>query len=95
MMNYILIGHEAVAEPDVMKWAEWFESADRTVARTETDDVQVSTVFLATDHSFGDPPPILFETMVFGGEHDGDQNRCSTWEESQVMHKDMCQQIFK
>ena len=31
----------------------------------------MSTVFLGLDYSFvDDAPPILFETMIFGGEYD-------------------------
>lgn len=31
---------------------------------------EVSTVHLVIDHSFGDGPPIIFETMVFGADGD-------------------------
>ena len=34
-------------------------------------DAEVSTVFLGTDYRhLGDGPPILWETMIFGGAHD-------------------------
>jgi hypothetical protein len=37
---------------------------DRRVDRTQVDaDVSVSTVHLVLDHSFGDGPPLIFETM--------------------------------
>lgn len=35
-----------------------------------------------------DGPPILFETMIFGGEHDQYQERCSTWEQARKAHPD-------
>lgn len=36
--------------------------------KTDVGEIMVSTVFLRTDHDFtGTGPPILFETMVFGG----------------------------
>ena len=35
---------------------------------------------------FDDGPPILFETMVFGGKHDRYQERCSTWDEAVAQH---------
>jgi len=39
-------------------------------------DVRVSTVFLALNHNFADVgPPVLWETMIFGGEWDGSQWR--------------------
>lgn len=48
---------------------------------------RVSTVFLSLDHNWGDGPPILFETMIFGGEHDGYQERYRTWEEAEEGHE--------
>jgi hypothetical protein len=74
MNNYIL---NADGEPekcdDLVKWALWFETEDRSVARTNlTDDIFVSTVFLGIDRGlFEDAPPVLWETMVFGGKNDG------------------------
>jgi hypothetical protein len=80
--HYILnISGDPVPEPDVMKWALWFEehNNDRRIARTELPDgVVVSTVFLGLDHSFGRGEPLLFETMIFGGPHDETQDRYAT-----------------
>lgn len=46
---------------------ELLGSARRIVARTDFGDTYtVSTVFLVLDHNYGDGPPILYETMVFG-----------------------------
>ena len=88
--RYVLRGHEAVPEPDLLRWAEWFETADRHVDVTEIGDAKVSTVFLGLNHSFGDEPPTLFETMIFGGSHDGHQARCATWDEAVQMHEAGC-----
>lgn len=30
--------------------------------------------------------PLLFETLIFGGEHDGDMWRYSTWDEAKAGH---------
>jgi len=88
MSNYILQGHKAVPEPDIMAWAKWFESANRVVKKTEVaNGVEVSTVFLGIDHQFGDGDPLLFETMIFGGERDGYQDRYSTWDEALKAHE--------
>lgn len=78
MKNYILdeFGNP-VEEPDIVKWAEWSRKADRHVAKDQIDDVRVSTVFLGSDHSFGGGRPMLYETMIFGGENDGFQERYS------------------
>jgi hypothetical protein len=87
--RYVLDGHKAVPEPNLLKWAAWFEKADnRRVAYTEVSPgVTVSTVFLGLDHGFGGYDGVLlFETMVFGGEHDGEMDRASTWEEAEEQH---------
>lgn len=86
--HYILDGKTPV-KTDLMTWARWFESADnsRIVAKTAVGDQSVSTVFLGLDHSFGGGPPLLFETMIFGGHEDQEyQTRCSTWVEAEAMH---------
>ena len=71
-MKYILDEQgEPVATENLEAWAMWFESSDRTVRKTVIGEVEVSTVFLSLDHRFGgEGPPILWETMIFGGEHD-------------------------
>lgn len=97
MHNYILGSDGRTPEPcsDIRTWALWFESAKRHVALTERDGVSVSTVFLGIDHNFlGKGPPILFETMVFGGEHDEDQQRYSTWDEAEAGHKEVCKKVW-
>lgn len=88
-MKYILDeNRKPVKENDLFKWGEWMQTADRHVAKTKADDdVEVSTVFLGLDHNFwGEGPPILFETMIFGGEHDGWMDRYATWEEAELGH---------
>lgn len=69
------------------------------VAWTEVyDGCRVSTVFLALDHRFsGDGPPIVFETMVFGGPFDQEQERYCTWVEAEAGHArwvEKCQPIL-
>jgi len=85
-MKYILINDKPVAEPDVIKWADWYDSADRVVAKADIGDVSISTVFLGIDHSFGYGSPILYETMIFGGDHDGFQQRHETKEQALIGH---------
>ena len=48
-------------------WAQMLEGRDhqRVAETTLPDGSWVSTVWLGLDHSFGDGPPLLFETMVF------------------------------
>ena len=86
--RYILEGRQPNPVDDVIQWARWFETADRRVARTDLPGgVEVSTVFLGLDHSFGlAKTPILFETMVFGGKYDQYEERYATWEEAEEGH---------
>ena len=93
--KYILKGHEVVPVEDVLEWGEWFETANRVVAKDEINGARVSTVFLGLDHSFGGNKPLLFETMIFGGEHDDYQERYTTWEEAEAGHKKAVEMIAK
>lgn len=93
MNKYFILGgkdeHEAIPT-ELMSWAQWFESANRHVATDvvgPTAGIRVSTVFLGLDHSFSGGPPLIFETMIFGGPNDGYQNRYSTWDEAVAGHK--------
>lgn len=80
---------------DVLVWGRWFEENNRLVKQDTKDDVLVSTVFLGIDHSFiGDGPPVLWETLVFGGEHDGEMSRYTSYEEALEGHRLMCEVVF-
>jgi hypothetical protein len=62
---------------DVEEFARMF--ANNRVAETMIGDVRVSTVWLGVDHNFsGKGPPLIFETMVFGGDLDGECYRYPT-----------------
>ncbi len=91
--KYILDGHKTIPCNDILKWTKWFEKGNRHVADECIGDMRVSTVFLGIDHSFERGKPLLFETMVFGGDLDGEQERCTTWEQAEVMHSDMVAQV--
>ena len=75
-------------EPDLLKWAKWFEPAKRHIGNDTINGVRVSTVFLGLDYSFGGSKPLLFETMIFGGKNEGYQERYSTKEEAIKGHKE-------
>lgn len=64
--------HVQLRDDEVLKWGEWFNKANRRIAITEIEDrnLTVSTVFLGMDYNFGAGPPLLYETMVFGGDVD-------------------------
>ena len=91
---YKLDGKNAVPCNDVLKWCRWFEECkDRHVADITLNNVRISTVFLGIDHAFGGALPLLFETMVFGGPLDGEQERYSTWEQAERGHAEMVYRI--
>ena len=90
ILNYILDGHEPRPCGSAEEWARWYESNDRRVRLSTVSGSRISTVFLGIDHRVGgEGPPILFETMVFGGPLDGSQERCCTWWEAEAQHQDM------
>jgi hypothetical protein len=92
--KYYLDGHNVVETDDIRKWAHSFEGTNRVVAKTELEGAEVSTVFLGIDHQFEEGgPPLLFETMVFGGPHDQEQERYSTWEEAEAGHARMVEHV--
>lgn len=91
--QYILNGKTPVECNDLMEWAKQMEGKNRIVEQSQLGDVKVSTVFLGLDHSFGDGEPLLFETMIFGGEHDQYQDRYSTWDEAVEGHKKACKLV--
>jgi hypothetical protein len=68
---------------------------DNSIAKNKFGDVEVSTIFLFLDHSFMSGEPILFETMIFGGENDGYQMRYSTYEDSLIGHENACNLVNK
>lgn len=87
--KYILEEKKPVKCHDLMKWAAWYETANRCVGDDTVNKVRVSTVFLGLDHRFGDVgEPLIFETMTFGAKDD-ECERCSTWEQAEAQHAAM------
>lgn len=59
---------EPQLEPDLLKWAKWLRNANRILLHTPvTAGVTVITFFLALDPVILSGPPILFETIIYGG----------------------------
>jgi len=96
---YILVnGREPRRITDALLWGQWMATARRHVGDTclhgkidrKKHTVRISTVFLGSDHGFWekDKPPVLFETMVFGGPNQGDQRRYCTWDEAVKGHQE-------
>lgn len=95
-MYYILKNKIPQPVSDVIEWAKEFDGSPIHVDLTQLpNNVSVSTVFLGIDHNYGDGKPILFETMIFGGEHDGYQKRYSTWGQAEQGHKEAIELTFQ
>lgn len=56
---------------------------------TSKGAITVSTVYLVLDHSFGDGPPVLWESMVFGGPIDEDQRRYTSRADAVTGHAEL------
>jgi hypothetical protein len=77
-----------VAEPDVVRWAQWYEHFDRQVGNFNLLGVNVSTVFLGLYHRFSSHgPPLLWETMIFGGRYNHEQWRYASLRSAVRGHK--------
>lgn len=84
---YILKDRKPVPVESLEEWAKSYDITDRHVARDKIGDVEISTVFMGVNHRIhGDGPPLVFETMIFGGAHDWHKTRASTWEEAEQQH---------
>lgn len=90
--KYILDEDHGVREcADVIAWADWWER-NRFVAETTLDDGRwIVTIFLGLDASFGQSPPVFFETTVFQNRDPWKdlvlrQEHAATWDEAQAQH---------
>lgn len=77
-------------EISMVQWVLAFQDFERhcRVAETFVGDIRVSTVWLGLDHRHDHPgPPLIFETMVFGGPLDQEPYRWTTEEEALSGHE--------
>lgn len=93
LKHWILDEEGHAIEVDLITWAKWLEHPDnRIVGYTQiTSEVWVSTVFIGIDMGFrditGGGPPILFETMIFGGPLNDTMDRYSSYDDAMTGHK--------
>jgi hypothetical protein len=84
-----------VYEPSWIKWARWYQIANRHVMDQRIGAARVSTVFLGIDHNFTGATPVLWETMVFGGQLHLELDRCSgSREQAEPMHAQMVKRVL-
>ena len=94
--RYWILVHDKPIASNALEWAKWFaaHAPERFIARTKIGTSEVSTVFLGLDHNFAaDGPPILYETMVFGGALDQEQQRYHTGAEARTGHARMVARV--
>lgn len=74
---------------DIMEFGRLFSDRNyKSIASDDVEDAQVSTVWLGIDHNFStDGPPLIFETMIFGGDYDEYQWRYATEQEAREGHE--------
>ena len=84
---YYILEDKTPKAVSLQEWAVYFGTANRSIGKDQFGDVTVSTVFLGMNHTYGEGKPLLFETMIFGGEHDDYQERYSTYDEALVGHQ--------
>ena len=87
MSDYYNRQGEPITQGEWVKTLRWSFDESRRVAYDEQDGIKVSTVFLTTNHNYGEGPPLIFETMIFGGEHSDEQWRYTTEAEALEGHK--------
>ena len=89
---------------DVIRWAEWMRDhreehrIGNEVLMGAHGEIVISTVFLGVDHGFlhyGDHPPVLWESMIFGGPEElaGRMERYTTAEDAAEGHKRMVETV--
>ena len=82
-----------VKEPDLLKWATWYEKSRRHLGNLRVGDVRISTIFLGLDFNLVNDSPLLWETMVFGGEFDRQIQRYHSYEDALNGHQRWIEKI--
>ena len=77
--KYILSGHEVIPCEDLTKWAEWFETADRKVAKT---DIPKRTFLVWIGKLFKTKrfEPVRVSTVFLGLDHSFGDGRVQLFE---------------
>ena len=65
----VRVANDGINEPGFLEWERVRDEKMRRVAHDTVGGIDVSTIFLGMDHSFGLGVPILFETMTFKGRN--------------------------
>lgn len=98
-MYYRLNGRETELVGGMQEMIEASLPITTRLFSSQIGQSRISTVFLSMDHSLagliGDGTPVLFETMVFGGEYDEYQERYHTYDEAEEGHNRIVEMVDK
>ena len=95
-MYYLLDENKKPYKVSLEEGMKVYEDLQMKIVEQDVSDngkIFISTVFLGMDHSFDrhnksiNHKPILFETMIFGGEHNDFQARYHTYDEAIEGHQ--------
>lgn len=91
---YKLRFKKVIPAVDVLDWARFFEISKNRIIRQNkiSKELWISTIFTGLE---GFSNPELFETMIFGGEHNHEQYRYDTWEQAINGHKKLRKKLRK
>ncbi len=89
MAWYILDENNKPIRSTIVDCGEWLEENPerKAVKQERIGKIFISTVFLGLDHAWNSDTPVLWETMIFGGEHDQYQERYSSYEDALEGHQ--------
>ena len=88
MSEYYILddNNNPIPSTDVAAWVWKEANRDRMrVGKTLVGNAEVSTVFMTLDHGWNGELEV-FETMIFGGDRDGECYRYATWADAKAGH---------
>jgi hypothetical protein len=90
-MHYLLDKNKEPYPVTIKEAIKLYKNPEMKIVKQDTiDDVFISTVFLGMDHSWSNKPghkPVLWETMIFGGEYSEYQERYTSHHDALEGHQ--------
>ena len=97
-MWYTLDEYLQIRRATLEEWGTFFNDIEqRRIAHTQVSPrISVSTVFLGLDHRCGSAgKPILFESLVFGGKHNEEMLRYTSFDDAVKGHNELVAMALK
>jgi hypothetical protein len=90
--RYYILRDKVPVSATMREWALFFGSPDRHVGIDHINGGDIHTVFLGIDHRFrlDRGEPLLFATVIVGGDNDGYLVRTCTWHQAEEAHERAC-----